>query len=359
MNIFSRYLILNLFLGFAAAAALLLPLFTTFDFISELDDVSSNGYHWSMALIIVLLRLPRCLIDLGPFIALLGGIVGLGQLSKSLELTAMRVVGFSIFRIGLVVLVAGLILTTALSALDEWVASPLQQRALQIKEAAIAQGNNPVSSENALWARRNNEFVTVKALDSDNQPIGIEIFRYKPDLTLATYIYAEKGVVLKNGVWRLMGVNQKNWQDGKETTELKPELQWQSLFTNASLKELFMPSDSFSVRQLNHYISYLQSTDQPSSEFKLALWQKSGRPILIMAMILLSVPFTFSNPRAPGLGSRLAIGVIVGLLTYICYQIIVNLGLLFTLSPPLITLAPPVILLLVALGLIYRFDRRH
>ena len=39
MNVFSRYLIRHLFLGFAAAAGLLLPLFTTFNLINELDDV--------------------------------------------------------------------------------------------------------------------------------------------------------------------------------------------------------------------------------------------------------------------------------------------------------------------------------
>lgn len=34
------------------------------------------------------------------------------------------------------------------------------------------------------------------------------------------------------------------------------------------------------------------------------------------------------------MGSRLAVGVIVGLLTWISYQIMVNLGLLFALSAP-------------------------
>ncbi|STJ78631.1 putative permease [Escherichia coli] len=43
MNVFSRYLIRHLFLGFAAAAGLLLPLFTTFNLINELDDVSPGG----------------------------------------------------------------------------------------------------------------------------------------------------------------------------------------------------------------------------------------------------------------------------------------------------------------------------
>ncbi|STP70281.1 putative permease [Escherichia coli] len=81
----------------------------------------------------VLMTLPRTLVELSPFIALLGGIVGLGQLSKNSELTAIRSTGFSIFRIALVALVAGILWTVSLGAIDEWVASPLQQQALQIK----------------------------------------------------------------------------------------------------------------------------------------------------------------------------------------------------------------------------------
>lgn len=58
MNVFSRYLIRHLFLGFAAAAGLLLPLFTTFNLINELDDVSPGGYRWTQAVLVVLMSLP-------------------------------------------------------------------------------------------------------------------------------------------------------------------------------------------------------------------------------------------------------------------------------------------------------------
>lgn len=126
-----------------------------------------------------------------------------------------------------------------------------------------------------------------------------------------------------------------------------------------TLKELTMPSSTFSIKQLNQYITYLQNTDQPSIEFKIALWQKLGRAILTLAMILLAIPFTFSVPRSPGLGSRLAIGVIVGLFTYISYQIVVNVGLLFSLNAAIVTLTPPAFILAIALVLVYQFDQRH
>ena len=68
MNVFSRYLIRHLFLGFAAAAGLLLPLFTTFNLINELDDVSPGGYRWTQAVLVVLMTLPRT-VSLPPFAA--------------------------------------------------------------------------------------------------------------------------------------------------------------------------------------------------------------------------------------------------------------------------------------------------
>ena len=354
MNIFSRYLIRNLFLGFAAAAGLLLPLFTTFNLINELDDVNPGGYRWTQAVMVVLMTLPRTFIDLGPFIALIGGIVGLGLLSKSGELTAIRTTGYSIFRIAMVTLCAGLMLTVALGVIDEWVASPMQQRALQIKTLYTRHD----MAGNILWARRGNEFVTVKSLNEQRQPVGIELFYYRADHSLQRYIYAKTATISDNGTWQLEDVNQKEWANGKETTETKESVAWPSLFAGMSLQELTLPSSSFSVKQLGHYISYLKSTGQPSLEFTLALWQKVGHPLLILAMILLAIPFTFSAPRAPGLGSRLAVGVVVGLLTYVCDQIIVNLGLLYSLNVQMTTLALPALLLAMALILVFRFDRQ-
>lgn len=94
MNVFSRYLIRHLFLGFAAAAGLLLPLFTTFNLINELDDVSPGGYRWTQAVLVVLMTLPRTLVELSPFIALLGGLLVSGSYRKTVSLPPFAARGF-------------------------------------------------------------------------------------------------------------------------------------------------------------------------------------------------------------------------------------------------------------------------
>jgi len=359
MSIFSRFLIRHIFIGFLVAAGLFIPLFTTFNLINELEDVTPGGYHWTQAVGVVLLTLPRTVCDISPFIVLFGGIIGLGQLSKSLELTAIRVAGVSIIRISAIAACAGLMLTVALASLDEWVASPLQQYAVRLKDTSLADSGNVENSRQQLWARHDNEFVTVKMLDKNNQPEGIEIFYYQPDMTLRSYIYASTATVQNKQTWTLHNVYQKIWDNGTERVIKHPSMQWQSIFTGMHLAELTMPSDSFSVVQLKRYIQYLQASGQPSVEFQIALWEKPGRCLLILAMILLAIPFTFGNVREPGLGGRLVLGVIVGLLVYISYQIVVNLGLLLSLNVQVTALSLPVLLLIVAMVLIYRFDKRH
>ncbi len=94
----------------------------------------------SRRLLVVLMTLPHTLVELSPFIALMGGIVGLGQLSKNSGNTAIRSTGFSIFRIALQWRWSPGYCGSLLDAMDEWVASPLQQQALQIKSTATALG---------------------------------------------------------------------------------------------------------------------------------------------------------------------------------------------------------------------------
>ena len=357
MNIFSRYLVRHLFIGYFAAALLLVPLFTLFDFISELEDVTTS-YGWGQALLVVVYLVPRCLVNLSPFIALLGGIVGLGNMSKNMELTAIRCAGFSIFRIALVVLLSGVMFTASLAIIDEWIASPLQQQAQLRKDTALAESQDSDSDAKTIWGQQGDEFVRIDHLDRQGQPQGIEIFDYNSDLTLKNYLSAESATYGENNAWTLHNVKHTQWQGDRQSTSQQATMPWVSIFNSNNLKQLQLSSESYSIPQLKNYIHYLKATEQPSMEYRSALWQKLGRPILVLAMVLLIIPFTFVNARETGMGNRLALGVIVGLVTYIIYQICINLGLIFSITPLIAVVIPPVLMLLASIALVYRFNQK-
>ena len=134
---------------------------------------------------------------------------------------------------------------------------------------------------------------------------------------------------------------------------------WQSVLPETRLQEVALPADSLSSRQLYHYIEFLKGTAQPSAQYEVALWEKLGTPLLTLAMILLAVPFSFSQVRSTGLGSKLALGAVTGLLVYLTNQIIVNLGILFGLVPVLVGTVPALLMLVFSMSLIFRFDRKR
>lgn len=75
-------------------------------------------------------------------------------------------------------------------------------------------------------------------------------------------------------------------------------LAWQSAFTSMDLEELSMPGNTFSVRQLNHYIHYLQKPGNPAANTALHCGKNWGNRILTLAMILLGCARLPLAPRA-------------------------------------------------------------
>lgn len=351
MKISDRYLMRTVAGGFLVAAAVLLPLFSFVDLVEQLDDTGQGNYHIVQAFAYVGLTLPRRLIEFGPFIALLGTIVALGSLASHRELTALRSVGVSLGGIALAALKSGILLILLLAAIDQFVASPLQQRAFDMRSNALSGDSSSKleSGDAALWARQGERILRVGTLRLGRIPAGIEIFHFNADGHLLRYIYADHAEIRHREPWRLNEVLIKTFTADTPVTTRRANMAWQTFLTPTQVRLLEKPAESLSPVQLYDYVNYLRSTGQSSGVYAVMLWQKLGLPLTTAAMILLAVPFSIGAPRSAGIGSRIVLGAAMGLGVYLADQIVVNVGLLLDLSPPLIALGPGVVLLVVAL----------
>lgn len=357
MRIVDRYIARTVGIGFVAAAALLLPLFGFLDLIAELDDVGEGSYRMGDALAVTAMLLPRHAVELGPFIALLGGIIGLGQLSVHSELTALRASGLSMTRIGIPALGAGLLLALALATADQFIVSPLQQTALQKRTQAISTMQDQLK-DGVLWVRTGNQILRVGELRSGSVPVNVEVFRFDVENRLEEYIHAAYAEVRPDGMWQLHDVQLKHWSAAGTTARSLEELAWSSIVSARQLDELALPTTSLSPQQLYRYANDLRRMKQPVATYDVALWQKIGAPILTAAMVLLAVPFTLSSGRDLALGGRLVLGAASGLAVYLLNQVAGAAALLFQLSPQLTGVLPATLILLAALILLHRIDRR-
>ena len=95
MRLLDRYIARRVFRGYALIMVILASGFSLIALVHELDKVGKGTYATSDAALGVLLTLPGWIVELSPAMALLGAIVGLGELAAGEELIAMQALGVS------------------------------------------------------------------------------------------------------------------------------------------------------------------------------------------------------------------------------------------------------------------------
>lgn len=349
MNIVDRHLVQQLCGGMLIAAAVLLPLFGFFDLVEQLDDVGEGFYRTADAFVYVALLQPRRLIQLLPFIALLGTVIALGRLAVTHELVALRAAGLAPLRLGRGVLLVGAGLLLLLTVLEQWLAPPLQQAALARRSAALQQ-TTELGTGLGIWTR---DAGTILRIGSGERPAEVELLWLDGDGFLREYLHAAQAVIGTGDAWQLRGVTHKQLAGNSVRSSYRDTFEWRPFLDQAQMETLSRPPESLAPTELWRHVRYLQSGGQQADAYALALWRKPGGALVTLAMLLLAVPFALGSVRT-GLGQRLLLAAATGIGVYLADQIFANAGLLFELDPRLVALAPGTVLLAIAFQLLRR-----
>jgi len=342
MNLVDRYLIRQIFIGMCIAGVVLLPLFSFLDLLEELEDVGEGSYALRDAFRYVFLMIPRRLIQLAPFIALLGNVIALGRLAATLELTAMRAAGVSVMRIARASLSLGLGLVVVLVVLEQFVAPQLQQRALIQRSAALAESAE-LGEGLGIWTRDKSRVLRIGVMGAHGEPRDIEIMTFDETGALKEYLRSPQADIVASDRWTLQQVTRKRMEDGRLVTERMATLAWRPFLSRDEIATLTRPPDSLSPTQLYELVEYLRATGQEFAAYELALWRKLGGAVTLLAMLALSVPFAFGSLRS-GLGQRLVLATLTGVAVYLLDQIVSNAGLLLNADPIWVAMGPGIVL---------------
>ncbi len=341
MKLMDRYLMRQICLGMLIASVVLLPLFSFLDLLEELEDVGEGSYAMGDALRFVVLMIPRRLIQLAPFIALLGNVIALGHLAATMELTAMRAAGISILRIARASLTVGLGVITLLVVLEQFVAPAMQQSALIQRAAALAQSAE-LGAGLGIWTRDSRRALRIGNMGAHGEPNDIEIMTFDANGRLLEYLRSPRAEIHAVDQWTLQQVIRKRIEAGRVTTERMDTMAWTPFLSPDQIATLTRPPESLAPTQLHELVVYLRTTGQEFSAYELALWRKLGGALTLLAMLALSVPFAFGSLRS-GLGQRLVLAAVTGVGVYLLDQIISSAGLLLNLEPVWVALGPALI----------------
>lgn len=341
-----RYLSRQIFVGLLVATLVLIPLFSFLDLLEQLDDVGEGFYQIDDAFLYVALLLPRRFIQLAPFIALLGNVTALARLAMNSELIVMRSAGLSPARISLPSLMVGMTLLLVLAVMEQFVAPPLQQKAMAHRSEALEQSAE-LGEKLGIWTRDKQHILRMGVKEIGRRARDIEIMNLDESGFLIEHLQAESAKIVSADEWVLYDVTKKSINGESVTSQRFSSLSWKPFLNPEQISTLTKPAESLSLTDLYGYVRYLHFTGQQERAYSLALWKKLGGGLTTIAMVLLSVPFVFGSIRS-GIGNRVVLAGVTGIAVYLLDQIIANAGLLFNLSPAMVALVPGMLLLCVA-----------
>ncbi len=348
MKRIDAYIRRRVLLSVALVLLVLVILFAFFTLMEELQDVGQGNYTTADAFKFILFLVPGSLYELFPAAVLIGSLIGMGELAGNSELTAMRSSGVSIARIILSVLKAGALAVVVVMLAGELLAPGATQYAERFRAEKISDKPALLSSY-GFWARDGGAFVNIRRVFPGAQLRGIYIYEFDADRRLVKATQAARAEYADDH-WLLQNLRQTRFYEDRVDSVSIPEAPWESMIDPDLLDMVVVKPSVLSLWDLADYIGYLRSSEQESTVYEVAFWNKVISPLVTLIMIFLSVPVVFGVLRSVGIGQRVFMGLVLGLVFFLLNKAFGHMAVVYQLNAIFAAVFPA--LLFLGLGLV-------
>ena len=182
---------------------------------------------------------------------------------------------------------------------------------------------------------------------------SLYLYRFDED-RLAAIAVAENSGIDDSDRWILENFRETRFNgDGVEVVESSFAVE--SFDVDSSLLGITMVKPiSLSARGLLSYIGYLKKNELSAIRYETELWSRISMTLTVIIMPVLALAFVFGSLRSAGAGSRLMIGVLVGLAYFLASEMLANSGEVYDLNPALVTWIPSLVLVTVTFFALHR-----
>jgi lipopolysaccharide export system permease protein len=328
--------------------------------VTEFSDIGKGNYRFTSALANVIYTVPRRAYTLFPTAAVIGALMGLGQLAASSELTALRALGLSRRRLSIAVAASLALLTALMVANGETLAPWGQKRADGLKASAKSR-DMIVAQYSGLWAREGDTFLNAQTGQEKNDGDArwlelrdVRLYEFAEDGRLESIAHA--GVAEhRAGAWTLRDVR-RTWFEARSVNQTKVlEERWESSLDPAALAASVARPRYLTAAELRSSINYRKRNALDAAQYEEHYWGRWFYPLNVLALCLAAIPFAFGTLRSGGLGKRLFIGIVFSLGFWLLQTQFVKLAAVYKFDFRLAYVVPPVVLLAVSA---YLFRRR-
>ncbi|MDO4442098.1 MAG: LPS export ABC transporter permease LptG [Moraxella sp.] len=359
-HILARYVIRAALFAMMGAVVGLWLLQLVFAYLGELENISDT-YTLKDALTFILYRSPYFLVQFIPTGALLGAVIGLGLLAGNSELVSMQAAGVSKYRIISWAMLPASIFVVISLAVNQFVLPITNQKADAI---AAHDAQTKLVSVNGYWSVNEHDtgqdIVYISYADSEGR-LG-ETKRYTLDnnsnLTVAMRAASGSydGRADTRYAWTMHDVDVVDIdQSGvKQQHDDKRQLTLPIAPTDVHL--LTREPEDMSLTDLYAHRQLMKHQGVSSARHELKFWQKLLSPFAVLSLVLVASSFVFGSLRSQGLGLRIVMALLTGLLFSYLTDLTGFVALAANLPPFIMALLP--IIISAAVG-VYLLQKRQ
>jgi lipopolysaccharide export system permease protein len=339
LNTLDRYLYRTVLIYAAMAMLVMLTLAGLVLFISQQSDIGVGNYGGGDAFVNTLLNLPQTAFELLPIGAMIGALMGLGNLAAGSELVVTRASGVSVWRIGWPVGLAGLTLALMMYGIGEYAAPPLAQFAKREKTTA-KMADVSFAGTSSAWIKDGNLILRVQTGDADHAFGGVSVFELDGPTRLSSILRAARISVADPGRWSLHDVATSRFAKDHVEADTRSEETMRTTVNPDFLGLAATDPQLLTLHGLASYIDHLRRNSLETTVFEIGFWSRIARLFAVVVVTMLALPFVFGPLRTTGAGTRTVIGVLLGVLFFLVTRTVENGGQLYNLNPMLIGWLP-------------------
>lgn len=351
MSVLDRYVVRTILSTVLLVMTVFLMLGGLWVLIDQLDDIGIGRYTAWSALWYTLLNLPQQAYELLPITVLIGTLLGLGGLARGSELTVLRATGVSVARLAGMTLIAAALLIGVELVLGEFLGPPLQQVAREQK-AFSKLSNVSFGTGSGAWVRDGDLILNVAGQSGQRQFGGMQIFELSPQHQLIALGHARRATAGANRKWLLTDYAESRFSGDTVSSTPPAERIIESNVTAGFLGLAVQDPDQLTIRALWQLIRYYQSNALDAREYVFALWSRIARTVAVAFCALLAIPFALGPLRSTGSGTRMLLGLVLGIAFFLMQRLIESSTVVFALNPVLLAWLPAAVLAAVSLALL-------
>lgn len=357
MRLIRRYLTREIVSATLLVLAALIALFAFFDLLRELENVGQGQYRLPVAVTYVLLSVPGHIYEILPVAVLVGTLFVLARMTAQSEYAILRTSGISMLRLAGTLAQIGLVFALATFVIGEWIAPASEAAAKRLRVKAAT---SVIVSQfrSGVWVKDGDSFINVVQVTPENTLLNVYIYDFDERKRLRSVSFAREGHFEAGKRWRLEDVVRTSFDGERSEVSRMAALEWNSVLTPSLLSVLLLKPEEMSVTNLYEYIDHLKSTRQQSTRFEIAFWSKLIYPLSVVLLMVLALPFAHFSSRVSGVGSKIFMGILLGLAFHLLGRLFSALGTLNNWSPVTSAAVPTMVFLVIAAAMIWRAERR-